>query len=98
MRYERKTMVFALSIAVVADVLQWLAGPLGFWIVDPLIDIAAAILITKLLGFHALLLPTFVTELIPVANLLPTWTGCVIALIAIRKRENAAKSELDPIR
>jgi hypothetical protein len=39
-----------------------------------------------ILGFHILLLPTFVVELIPVADMLPTWTGCVIAVIALRKR------------
>ena len=40
-----------------------------------------------LIGFHPLLLPTLVLELVPVADLLPTWTGCVALVLALRKRE-----------
>ena len=40
-----------------------------------------------MIGFHWLLLPTFVLELVPVLEDLPTWTACVIAVIALRKRE-----------
>jgi hypothetical protein len=32
-------------------------------------------------------LPTFVVELVPVLEDLPTWTACVAAVIALRKRE-----------
>jgi hypothetical protein len=39
-----------------------------------------------LLGFHVLLLPTFVIELIPVIEDFPTWTACVAAVVALRKR------------
>jgi hypothetical protein len=39
------------------------------------------------LGFHILLLPTFVVEFIPFVDMVPTWTGCVAAVIALRKRE-----------
>jgi hypothetical protein len=34
-----------------------------------------------------LLLPTFVLEFLPVADMLPAWTGCVAVVIALRKRQ-----------
>jgi hypothetical protein len=38
------------------------------------------------IGFHFLLLPTFVIELFPLLDMAPTWTGCVLAVIALRRR------------
>jgi len=54
---------------------------------DQVIDAVAMILTAWLIGFHALLLPTFVVELVPVLDDLPSWTACVVAVIALRKRE-----------
>ena len=34
------------------------------------------ILTSWVIGFHFLLLPTFVIELVPVLDDLPTWTAC----------------------
>jgi hypothetical protein len=47
-------------------------------------------------GFHILLLPTFVVELIPVLDDLPTWTACTIAVLIIRRREQRALPPLPP--
>lgn len=77
----------AIAVALVADGLQLLFGPLGWAGVDQVIDVVAMIVTSRLIGFHPLLLPTFVVELIPVADLLPTWTGCVFAVILLRKRQ-----------
>ena len=74
----------AVAIAMVADALQFGLAPLPG--VDQGIDLVAALLTVALLGFHPLLLPTFLIELIPVADLLPTWTGCVVLVIAMRKK------------
>ena len=41
---------------------------------------------SRLIGFHPLLLPTFVIEFVPVADLLPTWTGCAALVVALRRR------------
>lgn len=82
-------MACAVTVAVTADALQWLLaafGPLGF-LLDEAIDVVAMILTIRAVGFHMLLLPTFVLEFIPLAGLLPTWTGCVMAVIALRKSE-----------
>jgi hypothetical protein len=76
----------AYGVAVVTDALQLMLGPLGWTFADQMLDVAAAVVTWRLLGFHPLLLPTFAAEFLPVADLLPMWTGCVAAVIALRKR------------
>ena len=83
----RDRVRLAYAIAVTADVLQLLLGPLGWAFADELLDVAAMLLTWRLLGFHPLLLPTFVMEWLPVTDLLPTWTGCVALVVALRKRQ-----------
>ncbi len=88
-------IALALGIAVIADGLQIL-----FTTVQPIpeiIDVATGGLMFWLLGFHWLLLPTFAVELVPVLDDLPTWTGCVVAVVALRKRaERATNSPAPP--
>ena len=91
-KLTRGRMVLALAVAVVADGLQLLLGPLGWFVVDEIIDVVAMVLTTWLVGFHLLLLPTFVVEFIPVADMLPSWTACVVAVIALRKRDSKTNS------
>jgi hypothetical protein len=89
-RLTRLRMALALGVALFADALQfclgWL-GPIEWAFIDPVIDTAAAVATNWLLGFHILLLPTFVIKLVPLAEELPTWTACVAAVIVLRKRE-----------
>jgi hypothetical protein len=80
----------AYAVAVVADALQLLLGPVGWALADEVIDVAAAGATWYLLGFHPLLLPTFVVEFLPIVDMLPTWTGCVALVVALRKRQRAA--------
>ena len=79
----------AYAVAAAVDALQLVAGPLGWVVIDEVLDVAAAILMWRLLGFHPLLLPTFVVEFLPLVDLLPTWTGCVAVVVALRKRQQA---------
>ncbi len=83
----RTRIVLAQIIAVMADGSQLILGPFGWAFGDQAIDCAAMALTSWLIGFHWLLLPTFVTELIPLLDDLPTWTACTLAVIALRKRE-----------
>lgn len=76
----------AIAVAVIADGLQIAAGPLGWVGFVQTVDVIAMIITCALLGFHPLLLPTFVVELFPIMDMLPTWTGCVGAVIFLRKR------------
>lgn len=79
-----KRIIAAVAFALVADGLQivFQVVPLA----PEIIDVIAMAVTTWLLGFHLLLLPTFAVEFIPVIDMLPTWTGCVLAVIALRKR------------
>jgi len=88
-RLTRGRIVLAITVALAADALQ-----IPF-VVPPgpeIIDVIAMVLTVWLVGFHVLLLPTFVVELIPLAGtMLPTWTACVSAVIVLRKRGQAAQ-------
>jgi len=87
----------AYATAVSADALQLILGPLGWAGADEIIDIAAMFLSWRILGFHPLLLPTFALEILPIVDVLPTWTGCVALVVALRKRQQAlAASPVDP--
>src|SRR5262249_49043304 len=80
----------AYGVAIAADALPLFLGPFGWAFADEGIDVVAAAAPWYLLGFHPLLLPTFVVEFLPLADLLPTWTGCVALVVSLRKREQAA--------
>ena len=85
----RERVKFAYAVAVITDLLQLLMGPVGWAFADELLDVVAMILTWRLIGFHPLLLPTFALEFLPVADMLPTWTGCVAIVVALRKRHQA---------
>jgi hypothetical protein len=86
----RFRVVLALALAVMADGLQFLLGPIGWPGADQVIDVVAMGLTSWVIGFHWLLLPTFALELVPLLDELPTWTACVMAVVALRKREQKA--------
>ena len=83
----RNRIRLAYAAAVTADALQLLLGPLGWAFLDEIIDVAAMVLTWRLIGFHPLLLPTFALELLPVADMLPTWTACVALVVSLRKKQ-----------
>jgi hypothetical protein len=80
----------AYAIGVATDVAQFLLGPLGWLFADEILDVAAMALIWRAIGFHPLLLPTFALEFLPLTDVLPTWTGCVAIVVALRKRQQGA--------
>jgi hypothetical protein len=88
----RQRVWSAYAVAVTTDALQFLLGPFGWLIVDELLDVAAMILIGRLIGFHPIFLPTFILEFIPVAEMLPTWTACVAIVVALRGRPHSTMS------
>lgn len=83
----KRRVQLAYAVAVGTDVVQFALGPIGWTFIDEALDVAAMILISRLIGFHPLLLPTFALELIPIADMLPTWTGCVALVVGIRNRQ-----------
>lgn len=86
----RDQVRLAYGIAVTTDVLQFAAGPLGWAFADEVLDVVAMVLIWRVLGFHPVLLPTFALEFLPISDMLPTWTGCVALVVALRKRQQQA--------
>ena len=86
----------AYGVAIAIDVLQFVLGPLGWAGSDEMLDVIAAIVETRLLGFHPLLLPTFVLEFLPLADMLPTWTGCVVLVMRARHRQGVVVDDAPP--
>ena len=78
----------AYAVAIATDVLQFALGPAGWAFADEILDVIALIATTRLLGFHPLLLPSFILEFVPVIDMLPTWTGCVALVVAMRKKQS----------
>jgi hypothetical protein len=89
----------AFAVGIVADILQLpitlsffsvglatVIGEVPLEAIDTAIDVAAALIINRLLGFHWALLPTFVLELVPGLDAAPTWTACV-AFVTFRRRQ-----------
>lgn len=82
----RNRIWFAFVMAALTDGAQFLLGPVGWVLLDDFLDVVAMVLISATLGFHMLLLPTFLIEMLPLADMLPTWTGCTAAVIMMRRK------------
>ena len=93
-RLTRWRMVLALAVALTADGLQ--IGLLGAPPYAEIVDAVVMVAISWLIGLHLLLLPTFLLELMPVVDTLPTWTACTVAVIVLRKREERARLDAIP--
>ena len=90
-KLTRGRIAAAMTIAFVADLLQIVLLPVAWTFVQSAIDVVAMLLVMGVIGFHLLLLPTFVIEFLPGVDILPTWTACVIAVVALRKREQSSE-------
>ena len=87
----RRRIWLACTVAVAADTIQFGGAFLGLpgWFLDDGVDVVAMVLQTLILGFHPLLLPTFLLKAVPMLDALPTWTGCTFLVIAVRRRQQA---------
>jgi len=94
---DRRKVIAARTIAVMADAVQvgllplFLEGALSA--VNDVLDVAVAGILTALVGWHWAFVPSFVAELVPVLNLVPSWTAAVF--IATRN-SSAAVSAAEP--
>jgi hypothetical protein len=95
-RVTRADVRLAYATAVTIDVAQFLLGPFGWSGFDEILDAVGMIVISRLIGFHPLLLPTFVLEFVPFTDMLPTWTGCVALVARARKRQGAVSDDATP--
>ena len=93
----------AYAIAILADVIQLpvnaatLSGVLAIPAesVDIAIDFIVMFLLSTVLGFHWMFIPSFFVEAIPGVDLLPTWTGCV-ALVVKQRMKDAEPQVIPP--
>ena len=71
----------ARAIAMLADLAEIVVFPAfmeGFLSpVNDAVDVAVAVALTYLLGWHWAFLPSFLAEMVPVVGLVPTWTAAV---------------------
>jgi hypothetical protein len=72
----------AVAVAGTIDLLQLVVFPLfGLGVVlDEALDVIAAIVLTAICGFKWQFAVAFALELVPIADLLPTWTAVVLLL------------------
>ncbi len=86
----------ARAVAMTADLLELGLFPLfmqgAVSPVNDVLDVVVAIVLVKLVGWHWAFLPTFAAELIPGANLFPTWTAAVL----FATRGGAAPAAIPP--
>jgi len=88
----RNRIRLAYAVAITADLVQFGLGPFGWAVFDQAIDVVAMILTIGIIGFHPLLLPTFLVEFIPLLDMLPTWTACVALVVSLRKKQQAQQA------
>src|SRR6266581_2203501 len=90
----RSRIRVARLIAIGADLLQIGLFPLfGEGFMSPLndiLDVVVCLLLTLLIGWHFAFLPSFVLELAPMADVIPTWT--IAVLLATRQKQAAARA------
>jgi len=88
----------ALAIAVMADALQIVLFPLfgegGLSPLNDALDVVVAWLMIRLLGWHWAFVPSFIAELVPGLDLVPTWT--IAVLFVTRDFAEVAKASEPP--
>ena len=95
-RVTRADVRLAYAVAVAIDAAQMLFGPFGWAGFDEILDAIAMVIVSRLIGFHPLLLPTFVLEFVPLADMLPAWTGCVALVVRARRRQGLVSDDAAP--
>jgi len=69
-------------IALAADALQWAAFPFfaegGISPLDSALDLVVAFLLIRLVGWHWAFLPSMIAEVLPGADLFPTWSAALL--------------------
>jgi len=72
-----RRILIARVLALVVDLAQYALLPAALTPLNSAIDTVTALVMIALLGWHWAFLPTFLTELVPFVDLVPTWTIAV---------------------
>jgi len=90
----------AWGVALVADALQIAAFPFfaegGVSPADAVLDVIVGFVLIRLLGWHWAFLPTIAAELLPGADLFPTWTAAVWFVTRQQVRAKSNPGSIDP--
>ena len=88
---SRRRIWAARVFALVVDGVQIALLPLVFSgavsPVDDVIDVVAAAVLTLLVGWHWAFLPTFLAEIVPFVDLVPSWTLATFVATRGRKQD-----------
>jgi hypothetical protein len=95
-RESAPRVALAFAVAIFADLLQFPLTALtatGLFsipaeLADFVLDSVVMVALSRLIGFHWVLLPSLLVELVPGLDLIPTWTGCVAYVVWQRKRKS----------
>jgi hypothetical protein len=83
-------------VALVADGIQIALLPLvlggAVSPVDDAIDVATAVILSGLLGFRWVFLPTFIAEMVPFLDLAPSWTLAVLITTRAKSGRDLARA------
>ncbi len=82
----------ARSIALAVDLAQWALLPASLTPLNNAVDVATGLALVALVGWHWAFLPTFLAELVPFVELVPSWSLAV--MIATRGRIAEAPPEV----
>lgn len=82
----------ARAVAIAADAVQLFVFPAfaGGWVspVNDAVDLVVGAILIVLVGWHWAFLPSFIIELLPGADLIPTWTAAT--WLATRTRASSS--------
>lgn len=82
----------AWAIALGADALQVAALPLfaegGISPLDSALDVVVAFLLIRLVGWHWAFLPSMIAEVLPGADLFPTWSAALLFVTRDRMKSD----------
>ncbi|MGH9441567.1 MAG: hypothetical protein ACRD16_04790 [Thermoanaerobaculia bacterium] len=97
--FSRRRILIARGLAIAVDFAQIAVLPLfspgATSPADDALDVMTAAAMIGLVGWHWSFLPSFVSELVPVWDLVPTWTAAVfLATRSHRRRRGPPKRPL----
>jgi hypothetical protein len=97
--FRSRDLRFAWLVALAADAVQIAVLPLfvtgALTPADTIIDLTAALILWRLLGWHWAFLPTLFAELLPGLDLFPTWTAAVLYVTVQRARSTQQEVEVE---
>lgn len=86
-------------LAAGADLLQVLLLPAffpgGFSLAADVVDVIVAAVLLRLVGWHWSFVPTFVAELVPFVDLVPSWTAAVFLATRGHSMRGASDAVVD---